>query len=187
MNESEKSWESYRRQQDAIERREWQLWWLAILVIVLLSAGVVTLDLTSVRGRLNSGVLALLDSHLMRYSLVAAVFLICAYFRDSIRRLRRWNNSLLVDLREQSDLLTRKNTQMAQLKDVSDRLLGNLDTEEGLDFLLGLAMNVSGAQSASILLVDEETQSLEPHTARSITRGGARATRPTSTAVPLSG
>ena len=108
----------------------------------------------------------------MQVGLLAAVFLICAYFRDSVRRLRRWNNRILADLAEQSDLLARKSTQMAQLKDVSDRLLGNLDTEEGLDFLLGLAMNVSGAQSASILLVDEETQSLDRHSARSITRGG---------------
>lgn len=172
MDESGKSWESYRAQQKAIERREWQLWWLAIVVIVLLSVGVVTLDLTSMRGRPKFGLLTLIDNQVMRYSLLAAVLLICAYFRDSVRRLRLLNNRLLADLQTQSDLLTRRNTQMAQLKDVSDRLLGNLDTEEGLDFLLGLAINVSGAQSASILLVDEETRSLENCSARSITRGG---------------
>lgn len=171
LNESEKTWASYRRQQNAIERREGQLWWLAILVVFLLSAGVITLDLMSMRGRLDSGILALLDNEVMQVSLLAAVFLICAYFRDSARRLCRLNNRLLADLEAQSDLLARKSTQMAQLKDVSDRLLGNFDTEEGLDFLLGLAMNISGAQSASILLIDEETRSLERHSARSITRG----------------
>jgi len=172
LNESERSWISYRRQQDAIERREGQLWWLAILVIFLLSAGVVALNLPNAGENLNTGLVALFDNRVMLYSLLAAVFLICAYFRDSVRRLRRWNNQLLSDLEKQSDLLARKSTQMAQLKDVSDRLLGNLDTAEGLDFLLGLAMNVSGAQYASILLVDEETRSLERYTARSLVRGG---------------
>lgn len=174
VNESEKSWVSYRSQQDAIERREAQLWWLAILVIFLLSAGVVLIDFSHMKTRLNTGILALLDNQAMRCALIGAVFVICAYFRDSVRRLRQWNHRLLGDLEEQAGLLARKTTQMAQLKDVSDRLVGNLDTEEGLDFLLGLAMNVSGAQSASILLVDEETRTLGRHSGRSLTRAGER-------------
>lgn len=174
VNESEKSWGSYRRQQDAIERREAQLWWLAILVIFLLCAGVIVVDLSNMKDRLNTGVLVLLDNRAMRYALLAAVFLICTYFRDSVRRLRMCNSRLLGELEEQANLLSRRNTQMAQLKDVSDRLLGNIDTEEGLDFLLGLAMNISGARSASILLSDEETRSPGRHSARSLTRTGER-------------
>lgn len=172
LSESENRWAQYGVQQCRMERRESQLWWLAMTVIFLLALGVIVLDISGIRQNMDTGVLAVLDSRFFQCSLILAILLICGYLHDSARRLRLHNRELFADLERQGVLLDRRNTQMAQLKDVSDRLLGNLDTEEGIDFLLGLSMNVSGANSASIMLLEDGVDRPDCGSVRTLTKGG---------------
>ena len=173
MMEPDNRWDTYLSEQRRIERREAQLWRLAILIIVLLALAVSVIDLSNALHTPASGPLSSLDSQLMRYFLIAATFLICAYFRDSARRLRKLNHHLLEDLRGQASLAERRNYELARLKDISDHLIGNLDMRNGLDLIIGMAMDISGAQSASILLLDEFTGKLDRLSARSISLDGS--------------
>ena len=172
MVEDGNNWEAYLSHHRTIERRETQLWWLAIGVIALLAVAVVAMDLSNVVRDPGGNRLAMFDNAVMRYALLAAAFLICAYFRDTLRRLRQYNARLLSDLRKQSDLLERRSIETTRLKDISDHLTGNLDVQSGLDLLLGMAMDISGAQSASILLADEQSGKLDRLSVRSLSADG---------------
>ena len=173
MSDRENSWRSYISQQRRMEHRETQLWWLAITVIILLAITVAVVDFSGTMGFGSDGPFVALNSGLMRATLVIAVFLICAYFRDSIRRLRKSNAELLSDVRAQSELVERRNTELARLRDISDRLIGSMDVQDGLDLLLGTAMDVADAESASIILMDEETGRLDRLSARMVSASEA--------------
>jgi len=148
--------------QQAIEKRLDELWTVAIIVTLILGFGVVVVDLsTTVFPRQELGDTLALTHKLVRCSLVFVVSLVCLYLRGSVRKARQVNNHLLSEILEKSALLERRNSELNRLKEISDRLVGSLDMREGLEVVLSSALEIPGAEKASVLLLDEESGILD--------------------------
>lgn len=153
----------------ALETRESQLWWLAVFVIVLLGCAVSAVDWTSTLGIGSNHPLSItLNTKFMRIGLVLAVLATSSYFRDTARRLRRANTKLIAELRERTEELQRKNSEIERLKDLSDRLISLTDLRKALDLALDMALEVIGADTASIMLLDRDSNCLKVAAARGL-------------------
>lgn len=168
--------QEHAKQLEYIKRRESQLWWLAIIVIILLAIAVGVINVASGIEFSWRSPFATAGSWSTLSALALAVILICAYFRDSMQRLRKLSMQLLEELQVQTELADRQSRELARLKDISDQFMSSFDTQEGLDFLLGVAMEASGAESACVVLTDDETGKLDPASIqyRHAAGGGAR-------------
>jgi len=145
-----------------LEVRESQLWWLAVLVIVLLALALLVVDMANVPDRwwFCPQLEFALNTRVMRAGLIVSTLVICAYFRDSARRLRRENSVLIHSLSEYSRQLEKKNDEISRLKGLSDQLIGLADLQKALDLVLGMAVEMIGADTASIMLRDKDSDSL---------------------------
>lgn len=139
---------------EEIESKESQLWWLALIVIALLAATLYAVDKSNSQTPLWSipQLQIALSTKFFRGVLLVATLLICAYFRDTARRLRRHNAELISDLSEHGRQLERKNREVSRLKELSDQLIGLTDLGTAMDLVLNMAVEVIGADTASILL-----------------------------------
>lgn len=138
-----------------IERRESQLWWLAVLTIFLLALTVLAVDTANQTSSwwLSTGIGLALNTKVVRISLVLSTLAIVAYFRDSARRLRNANKKLVMDLTDYSTQLERKNLEISKLRDLSDQLIGiSVEVPSALDMILSMAVDVIGADTASVML-----------------------------------
>lgn len=166
-------WDSYINRGEMLARRETQLWWLAIIVIACLAVTVCAIDIFGSTGFTWDNPLIAFNNRAIRITLILSVFLICAYFRDSVRRLRKSNSELLSNLREQTDVLQHRNIELSRLKDISDRLVGSLDVQSGLDLLLRTALDIVDAQNAMIVLSDEESGNLDKLSVKTANSSGS--------------
>ncbi|HUV05052.1 MAG TPA: ATP-binding protein [Armatimonadota bacterium] len=150
------------KEHQALEMRESQLWWLAVLVIVLMAAALCVVDAmnTSDTWWVSRQLKLALNTKLVRVSLILAALLICAYFRDSARRLRRENDKLIRNLARYGAQLEKKNREISRLKELSDQLIGLADLQTALDLILGMAVEVIGADTASIMLREKGSDRL---------------------------
>ena len=146
----------------AVETRESQLWWLAVLVIILLAVALSVTDAINTPSTwwLSSQLGFALNTMWVRIGLILASLLICAYFRDSSRRLRRENTKLIADLAGYAGLLEKKNFEISRLKELSDKLIELADLKIALDLVLGMATELIGADTASIMLRERGSDSL---------------------------
>ena len=172
MSKDEGNWDSYIAQGEKLARRENQLWLIAIIVILCLSATVSAMDLFGAIGFAWDNPLEAFDSRAVRITLVLSVFLICAYFRDSVRRLRGSNFELLSNLQMQTEVLRHRNVELSRLKEISDRLVGSMDMQGGLDLLLRTALDIVDAKGAMILLSDEENGKIDKLSVKTVTSSG---------------
>ncbi|MDO8589078.1 MAG: ATP-binding protein [Armatimonadota bacterium] len=148
-----------------IERRDSQLWWLAITIIILLTITVTTVDSYSFLGsssawKIDLGNIGNLNGITVRLSLILSSFLICTYFRECARSLVRLNRRLIGDVEDQRAAMERKNLELSRMKQLSEALMTRQDLNSALEVALQMATEVVGADSASVMLLDEETQHL---------------------------
>lgn len=150
------------RKYHAIEVRESQLWWLSVLIILLLAMALFVIDMVHEPDDwwLAPQLKIALNTRLVRVSLVVATLLICAYFRDNVRRLRRRNSKLVHDLATYGSLLEKKNREVTQLKDLSDDLIQLADLRAALELVLGTAVEMIGADRASVMLREKDSDLL---------------------------
>ena len=146
----------------AIEIRESQLWWLAVLVIILLAIALLITDAVNTQDPwwVSSQLGFALNAQWVRIGLILASLLICAYFRDSSRRLRRENLKLIADLADYGNLLEKKHSEISRQKELSDKLIGLADLKTALNLVLGMAVDLIGADTASIMLREKNSDSL---------------------------
>ncbi len=143
-----------------IEIRESQLWWLAVLIIALLGIGVFVTSAGNDEWLVSPQLNVALSTSVVRTGLILATLLICAYFRDCARSLRRENGKLVADLAEYGRQLENKNREVSKLKDLSDQLIEMSDLRSGLDLVIGMAADLIGADTASIMLRNDNEDTL---------------------------
>ena len=163
----------------AIETRESQLWWLAVMIIVFLAMALLAIDASNAPDKwwVSPQLEIALNLKIVRICLVIATLLICAYFRDSARRLRKKNNELISDLADHSKQLEKKNYEVSRLKELSDQLIEMTDVRTALDLILGIAVEFVGADTASIMLVEKESDTLKIVTSRGLSPEIVESTR----------
>ena len=153
----------------ALEQRDSQMWWLAVLIIVLLACALSAIDWSSALQVGGDHPLAVaLNTKVMRVALILSVLAISAYFRDSARRLRRTNNTLIADLLERARELQRRNAEVSKLRDLSEELISLTDLPRALDLALDIAVEVIEADTASIMLREDGTDVLRVVAARGL-------------------
>lgn len=140
------------------ETRENQLWWLAILVILLMAIALYSVNAINMPDEWTSSsrIEFVLSTKIVRTALILATLLICAYFRDSARRFRKSNQELIERLSENSDKLQQKHDELVRLKIVSDRLISITNLPDALNLILNTAVETIGADKASIMLRDSD-------------------------------
>lgn len=148
--------------QETIEVRESQLWLLAVLVMLLLALALFMVDWTNTptNSWLSPGLKLVLDSGWVRAVLVVATLVICAYFRDSAKRLRRENGKLVANLADYGCRLESKTCQAMRLKDLSEQLIGATQLKSALDLIVNVGVETVSADTASIMLREKDGDTL---------------------------
>ncbi|MDO8682008.1 MAG: GAF domain-containing protein, partial [Armatimonadota bacterium] len=165
-----------------IEKRDNQLWWLAITIIILLTFTVTAVDTYPIIGakgglRLSLTDLGNVNGVTLRLSLIVSAFLICTYFRECARTLLSMNRKLIVDLEAQKAAMERKNLELSRMKQLSDVLMTSQDLNSALEVALRMATEVIGADAASIMLLDDTRRYLRIVAARGLPDEVVRETR----------
>lgn len=142
--------------------RESHLWWLAVFVIMLLALALLAVDSVNLRDTwwVSPELKLALNTSALRISLLLAALVICAYFRQTARSLRRENNQLISSLASHAPQLEKKNYEVGRLKELSDQLIGLTDVSGALDLVLGMAAEIVDADTASIMLRDKGSDTL---------------------------
>lgn len=175
MDASKETLEKLLKKQHAAHHKQAQLWWLAIIVISVLTLCMVLMDISSAILQHTKYIRYsnfFIENRILRIGLVSAILLLCIYFFDSSSRARKTSLQLTKELAEKNQIIEQRNRELLKLKEISDRLVGNLDMQEGLDMLLSMALEITGAETASILLMDQELGLLDYMSARTVSVNG---------------
>jgi len=151
-----------------LERRESQLWWVAVTVIMILACAVSIVDWISAVRPDGSDPFAAVDVRSLRVALVLGALAMSAYFRGTASRLRRLNNALVIDLQARSEELQHKNAEVSKLKELSDELISLTNLPKALNLALDMAVDVIGADTASIMLREGDSDVLSVVAARGL-------------------
>jgi K+-sensing histidine kinase KdpD len=133
---------------EAVERRRWQLWTVAFVVMAALSAGLV---LMASSGATSVG----LFKHIpVRIGLVALTMAFALYVLEKEVHLRRLTR-LLLDERVLTAALSNRLKELAALVTVGKAVNSVLNITQVLDIILSSALELLGAEGGSIMLLDE--------------------------------
>jgi signal transduction histidine kinase len=151
-------------------KRENQLWLMAIGVMLGLTLIVDTLDLALwVERGVHHGILDFAwNPAVLRIALTAAVAGVAFYFHSMASELSSSNRKLICDLASQTKLLLEKNAQIERLRHLSESLIGQTEVRAALDMALEMAVDVIGARTASIMLIDPQTDEMTIAAAKGI-------------------
>src|SRR2546421_4303384 len=132
---------------EAVERRRWQLWTVAFVVMAGLSAGLV---LMASAGSTSVG----LFKHLpVRVGLVLLTMAFALYVLEKEVHLRRLTR-LLLDERVLTAALSNRLKELAALLDVGKAVNSALDLESVLGIILTSALELLQGSSGSIMLLE---------------------------------
>src|SRR5438270_3334672 len=132
---------------EAVERRRWQLWMVAIVVMAALAAGLV---LMASSGANSVG----LFKHLpVRVGLVLLTMAFALYVLEKEVHLRRMTR-LLLDERVLTAALSNRLKELAALVTVGKAVNSVLNLNQVLDIILSSALELLGADGGSIMLLD---------------------------------
>jgi signal transduction histidine kinase len=137
-----------------VERRRTQLWTLALVVMVVLSAALAVLGLS---GQVTYSTLGLEDYEWIPVVLVvglALAFLLYVY--DKNRSLRKLEE-LLIEERVLSSGLTNRLADVSSLSEVARALTTTLELKGVLDLILSSARELFAADDGSVMLLTEGT------------------------------
>src|SRR5205807_290783 len=136
---------------EAVERRRWQLWTVAFVVMVALAGGLV---LMASSGASSVG----LFKHLpVRVGLVFLTMGFALYVLEKEVHLRRLTR-LLLDERVLTAALSNRLKELAALMTVGQAVNSVLDIERVLDIILSSALELLGADGGSIMLLEGTDQ-----------------------------
>src|SRR5947208_2606090 len=132
---------------EAVERRRWQLWLVAFVVMAALSAGLV---LMASSGATSVG----LFTHLpVRVGLVLLTMGFALYVLEKEVHLRRLTR-LLLDERVLTAALSNRLKELAALMTVGQAVNSVLDIERVLDIILSSALELLASDGGSIMLLE---------------------------------
>ncbi|MBI2844255.1 MAG: GAF domain-containing protein [Armatimonadetes bacterium] len=162
-----------------VAKREHDLWVLAVLTILGLSLAVNVLDFLLWMERRSMYGLSSIDwtPAIIRMSLPLIVGISAIYFSRVATNLINVNRTLIENLNIQTRLLADKNSQLARLKELSEELISQVDLKPALDLALEMVIDVIGARTASIMLLDPDTQEMTIAAARGLPKKIIRETR----------
>src|SRR6266480_788180 len=133
---------------EAVERRRWQLWTVAFVVMAALSAGLV---LMASSGASSVG----LFKHLpVRVGLVLLTMAFALYVLEKEVHLRRLTR-LLLDERVLTAALSNRLKELAALVTVGKAVNSVLNLTQVLDIILSSALELLGADGGSIMLLED--------------------------------
>jgi signal transduction histidine kinase len=146
----------------AIERRESQLWLLAFFFIFLLAVGLFLVDAaTGERASMRLGPLAsLLESSATRVGLLVVVLLICGYFREKVTGLQHANRDLIYSLRCHQHTVEEKTHLLNRWSELSHEIITSRNLDHLLELIVNTAIEVTDGDTASLMLLDEESGEL---------------------------
>ena len=147
-------------QLDVIEKREEHLWFVALLVLFLLAVGLFTLDYLGGAAPGRGPLASVMDNTITRSALLLVVLLICGYFQEKVVSLRRDNRELVRTLRANQEHLEKKSRQLVKWGELSHALITNFELQRLLDLIVTTAKEVTGADRASLLLLEDNQQEL---------------------------
>src|SRR3954466_8690248 len=135
----------------AVERRRWQLWMVAIVVMAALAAGLV---LMASSGAKSPG----LFKHLpVRVGLVLLTMAFALYVLEKEVHLRRLTR-LLLDERVLTAALSNRLKELAALVTVGRAVNSVLDITQVLDIILSSAIELLSADGGSIMLLEDDDE-----------------------------
>ena len=132
---------------EAVERRRWQLWTVAFVVMAALSAGLV---LMASGGTTSVGLFKMLP---VRVGLVLLTMAFSLYVLEKEVHLRRLTR-LLLDERVLTAALSNRLKELAALLTVGKAVNSVLNLTQVLDIILSSALELLGAESGSIMLLE---------------------------------
>ncbi len=168
-----------------VERTEERLWLLALLLIFLLSVGLFLLSAADDAGKASSQgssavvapLVAVLGNDVTTSFLLVMVLLISAYFRERLIARRTENRRLVESLRTANISLERRSRQLATWGELSHALIANFDLPSLLDLIVATAIEVTQAEKASVMLLDDARTELHIAAARGLEDEVVRTTR----------
>jgi signal transduction histidine kinase len=141
------------------EIQEERLWLLALLIIFLLSVSLFLLSATEeARGAvpaLATPLMAVLGNDITTCFLLVMVLLITAYIRERLAERWRENRRLIQELTAKERALKKKDAQLTTWGELSHALIANFDLPRLLDLIVTTAIEVTGADRGSVMLLDE--------------------------------
>ena len=139
---------------EAVEKRRWQLWTVAFVVMAALSAGLV---LMASSGATSS--VALFKFLPARIGLVLLTGAFSLYVLEKEIHLRRLTR-LLMDERVLTAALSNRLKELAALMTVGKAVNSVLDIKQVLDIILTSALELLSADGGSIMLLEEDSDEL---------------------------
>ncbi len=148
-----------------IEKTEARLWTLALLLFVLVSLSLLTLEATSsVAERILLGISSTAHNLLERYGLSAAllaiVLLVCAYFIEKLLMIRQQNRELVGALEANAHLLALRNHQLDTWDQLSHQLITNFNLPRLLELIASTAAEVTESSCAAVIISERDTPHL---------------------------
>jgi signal transduction histidine kinase len=142
-----------------VERQEQRLWLLVLLVLLLLSLSVVLITATdgthSAVPQVVAPVTSLLGKDATALFLLVVVVLVMAYIREKFAERWRENRRLVGEMTSRESALKKKDAQLSTWGELSHALIANFDLPRLLDLIVSTAVEVTGANRASVMLLDE--------------------------------
>jgi len=166
------------------EVQEERLWLLALLIIFLLAVSLFLLTATEESSgqipELAAPLMAVLGSDITTCFLLVMVLLITAYIRERLAQRWRENRRLIEELTRKERALEKKDAQLTTWGELSHALIANFDLPRLLDLIVTTAIEVTGADRGSVMLLEESQGTLSIKAAK-----GVDPERAESTAVKL--
>ena len=153
-----KSQANFEYQLRQIEKRRWQLWFLAFLLIILFASTVVILSYWG--GSFPEAFSELANYNVIRFSLLILSVAFCVYIAEREMIFRRLGRRLLEE-QVKTSWLNQKVEQVSALLQTGKAVNSVLDLKKVLDVILKAAFDLLAAGQGSIMLLNEKTNLLE--------------------------
>ena len=161
--------------------RDERLWLLALLIIFLLA---VSLFLITATGDAVQGVpefvaplTLVLGSDITTCFLLVMVLLIVAYIRERLASNWAQNRRLIEELTRKERALKKKDDQLTTWGELSHALIANFDLPRLLDLIVATAIEVTGADRGSVMLLEPDGEFLTIKAAKGIDEARIASTR----------
>ncbi len=154
------------------EIRDERLWLLALLIIFLLAVSLflitATGDAVGIVPEIVLPLTAVLGSDITTCFLLVIVLLIVAYIRERVVSHWQQNRHLIEELTRKERALKKKDVQLTTWGELSHALIANFDLPRLLDLIVATAIEVTGGERGSVMLLDPEEKVLTIKAAKGI-------------------
>jgi signal transduction histidine kinase len=128
--------------------------------VFFLAVALFVIDYTAPHGQRPPALVDIFDSQVTRSALLVIVLLICGYFQERIWALRRDNREMFESLESSRRALEKKNRQLVRWGELSHALIANSELQRLLELIVVTALDVTSAERASVLLLEDDRQKL---------------------------